>query len=152
MAEAQITNPMGAHYGLNAGGAFYYQNIVPWRANGSIAPYDTVSFVAATASNPVSVKKTAAADAALLFCGVAQESAIAGDQILVCMSGFTLVNIGTTSPAAGNAALVAGASDGVVGVDTATDATDIVGAYVGVFLGPEVGATNQAPIWVFPRA
>lgn len=76
-------------------------------------------------------------------CGVALEAGAVGDTITMRRSGLVLVNIDTGTVAANERAILlaggTGKADGIV-----ADATTIEGDTFGVFLGAEVGTTNQA--------
>lgn len=79
-----------------------------------------------------------------VFAGVALQGGISGDVIMAVVEGPALVNIGTETVALAERAIFttnAGAADGV-----AADATTVAGDSWGVFLGAEIGTTNQAVV------
>lgn len=146
-----ITNPEGA-YGQTP---FPYSERVPFKnvsaGNGTILPGDVVVWVWDETTQVLGVNKSDAgtSDPAMI-AGVAAERITVGDTGLICVFGYTLVNIGSGTGDAVAAAERAiphattdGAADGV-----AADATTVAGDTFGVFLGDEVGTTNQAPLWV----
>lgn len=160
MPVAQITNPSGAHktvtdfvtYKAADGSDLQYgQTVEEFVASDAILANDWVAFVAAATAAPLKVEKLDVSDAqaANLCAGVALEGAAAGEIVRVCREGITLCNIGDTGAiAAGDVAIKHATADGCSGVTAfaAVDATTILGTVLGVYLGPEVGTTNKAPV------
>lgn len=128
------------------------QRILPFRANDTIAQWDAVAIIGATATVPVSVEKLDISDAfaGLMFIGVAQEAGVAGDIISVCVEGVTLVKTDTGDPVYGDV-VIKGAADGQVttaGTLGGTwDGSDVAGTAFGVFLDVE-NASDFAPMYV----
>lgn len=167
MPEAIVTTPTGPLWATvsdfttyvdgDSKAIQYGQQCVPMRANAAITKYDLVGLVAATTTVPLSVEQLDVSDAFAEFVcfGIAQEAATAaGDIIQVCTRGVSLVNIGNSGAIAlGDIAVKHGSTDGCAtliasGTWTA-DATAAAGPgkAVGVFLGPEVGTSNTAPVY-----
>lgn len=157
MGSRQITNPMAAYTtvtdyrtGVDAAGAdlAYERKVEQFRANATIVKGQALMWVAPTATVPLSVTPmTAAVSAsdAWLFAGAAMESAEAGDTVAVLREGFGVVQTETAdTPAFGNALCLPDTTTG----DFATPADSPTGgAQVGVVLGPEIGTTDTA--WVY---
>lgn len=144
-----ITNPTGAFGQTPAP----YSKRVPFKntgtGNGVIALGDVVAFVWDETTQTLGVNKSDAgtSDPALI-AGVASERIAVGSVGLVCVHGYTLVNIASgDAVAAGDRAIPHATTDGKADGVTA-DATIIEGDTFGVFLGDEVGTTDQAPLWV----
>lgn len=79
-----------------------------------------------------------------VVCGVALEGAASGGIVRFVRNGPAKVNIGSGTVALGERAVATttvGVADGV-----AADATTITGDSWGVFLGAEIGTTNQAVV------
>lgn len=121
------------------------QNNVPelirmCKAAGVIAAGDIVSWVAVNTDVEATVEQTDVSDAAPnVIAGVALEAAAAaGDYIQVCRQGVCRVNIGAGTVAFGEVAGLHATTDG------AADTADATEGGFGVFLGAEIGSTNQA--------
>lgn len=144
-----ISNPQGAHRtvttfvaGQDDGGEALIQPAVTqaYRANEAIVRGQVCAWVAPTASVPLSVKPMATADNSLLFAGVALDNADAGQSVQLAQLGHALVRTGDVTTQLGHY-LVKPASTAGVGtlVSDALDATDVVGAVLGVVLGSDDG-------------
>lgn len=134
----------------------YPRTVDTFVANDTIAVGDWVAFVAvAGASGPgLRVEKMDVSDAtaAMLKAGVAREAATAGEMLQVTTRGVALCNIGDTAAVAlGDAAVKHATTDGASGriANASIDATTVTGTILGTYLGPEIGTTNQAPVWVW---
>lgn len=141
------------------GGQFGYTELaqtthryeVPMKASAAIAAGDVVAFVAFNTDVEPTIKKADVSENGEipLICGVAlNAAAAAGDLVQVVRLGPAKVNISTDTVAAGECATVHGSVDGAA-TGVAADATSVIGDYFGVFLGAEIGTTNQA--WVDVR-
>lgn len=149
-----LTNPRGAHKEVTTfiGGRYadgtpfdLPQETESWRANAAITRGQAVSWVAPTATAPISVTPMTTTTADFLFAGAALESAAAGDQVLICKEGFCEILIDASDTAAAlDVIRVPDATDGSFATGTAeVDET----ASVGVGFGTEVG-TNFAQAWI----
>ena len=161
MPEAVITTPKGPYAGVtdyttyldNDGKLIQYGQVcVPFRLNDTVAKYESVAYVAATATVPLSVELLDVSDALKavnLYAGVAQEAGVAGDIVNVCLRGVTLAKTGTTDPIAGSAVVIGGA-DGQVDalLIGAQDATIVSNTIKGAFLDVE-NASDYAPIVLY---
>lgn len=117
--------------------------------NGAIAVGDVVVWVWDETSQKLGVNKSDAgtSDPASV-AGVAAEAMAVGETGLVCVFGYTLVNIASgDAVAAWDRAIMHATTDGKADGVTA-DATIIAGDTFGTFLGDEVGTTDKAPLWV----
>lgn len=164
MPEGVVTNPTGAYRLVSDFTTWvdgfgneieYERTVATFRANGTIAAHDAVSFVAPTTALPLSVQQFPTTNTILVgnqFVGVSFEAGVAGDQVQVITRGFARVLVGTATPAAYDVAVRAGSAAGAVGVlASGTEAnTDIIGTAFGVFLGVK-DASNFAPIWLSGR-
>jgi hypothetical protein len=144
-----ISNPFGAHVpvttfasGVDADGQPFYQPsaIQEYRANAAVARGDVVQWVAATASVPLSVAAMATASSALIFAGVALNSAATGETVQVAQHGHVLVRTGDITTALGEYLLKPSTTAGVgVTSNTAIDATTVAGSILGVVVGNDDG-------------
>lgn len=152
-----ISNSQGAHRVVSTfvtdqddGGEALHQptGITEYRANAAISVGQVVSFVAGTATVPLSVKPMATGDSVLIFAGIAQNSAIAGETVQVAQVGHALLAIGAGTPAFGEYLTKPAVTAGL-GVNTATaiDATTVAGTVLGVFVGTKA-ASNLAPVFL----
>lgn len=161
MPEAILTSPKGGYgrvtdfttYKDTDGAEIRYdQRCGNYRCNETIAKYQAVALVAATATVPLSVEVLDISDAiaGLVFIGVAQQAGVAGDVISVCVEGVTLVKVDTGDPVFGDVA-IKGASDGTLttaGTAGGTwDGSDVAGTACGIFLDVE-DANDYAPLYV----
>lgn len=161
MPEAQLLDPLGAYKGIADFTLFrtdskvqrlYPRRVDTFRANDTIAIYQAVALVAATTTVPVSVELLDVSDAfaGLLFVGVAQHAAVAGDVLAVCTWGFTPAKVDTSDPIFGDAA-IKGAADGQLAtagtLGGTWDGSDVSGTACGVWLDAE-DASDYAPLWV----
>lgn len=95
-----------------------------YRANAAVAKGDALMWVAPTTTVPLSVTPMTSAGADYLFAGVATEAAAAGEYLRVGIQGHFQINVGSTTPAAGNYVIVPDATTGVFGTDATPDDTD----------------------------
>lgn len=163
MPEAMLTNPTAAFAPssdyttyLDGDGNLIQmgQRIIQIRANDTIAKWQSVALVAATATVPLSCELLDVSDALKatnLYLGVAQEAGVAGDIIRVCTQGVTLAKVDTTDPVSGSAVVI-GAADGQVGalLIGSQDATVVANTVLGVFLDVE-NASDYAAINLYGR-
>lgn len=155
----QITNPAGAWQTVTSflTGRDSNGNLLPigstvetYRANEAIAATQCVALVAPTATVPLSVEVMDVSDAfaTLVFIGVAQEAAAAGEIVQVVTDGVVVVSIDDGAPIFGDVAIKHATVDGAVisgGTLGGTwDGSDVAGTAVGIFLGAEIGTTNTA--------
>ena len=148
MAGQVITNPLGA-FGRSTGNEVNYQVVVPFKAVGAITAGDFVTVAADVSTDTIITVSTLDVSDALpeLVIGVAKNATSASGEICeVVVYGFAVCNIGSTSPARGNIVII-GAGDGQAGVLAPAVAGTITGDNFGIFLGTEIGSTNQAAIW-----
>ena len=122
-------------------------------AAGTIAKNDWVGFVGASATAALKVEKLDVSDAfaATVCIGVALEGAAAGDRVQVVTRGVAICNINDTGTIAlGDVAVKHATADGASGVTAiaSLDATVVAGSILGIYLGPEIGTTGFAPVWV----
>ena len=147
MATQVITNPLGA-FGRSTGNEVNFQTVAPLEAAAAITAGDLVAVAASVNTDTTVTVETLDVSDALpeLVLGVAKNAAAAGEIVEVVVPGYAICNIGSTSPAMGNIVII-GASDGVAGVLAPAVAGTITGDNFGVYLGTEIGSTNQAAIW-----
>ena len=147
MAGQVITNPLGA-FGRTTGNEVNYQVVAPFEAAAAISANDLVAVAASVNTDTtITVEQFDVSDALPeLVLGVAKNAAAAGEIVEVVVHGYAICNIGSTSPAMGNIVII-GASDGVAGVLAPAVAGTITGDNFGIYLGTEIGSTNQAAIW-----
>ena len=147
MATQVITNPLGA-FGRSTGNEVNFQTVAPLEAAAAITAGDLVAVAASVNTDTtITVEQFYVSDALPeLVLGVAKNAAAAGEIVEVVVHGYAICNIGSTSPAMGNIVII-GASDGVAGVLAPAVAGTITGDNFGIFLGTEIGSTNQAAIW-----
>ena len=147
MATQVITNPLGA-FGRSTGNEVNFQTVAPFEAAAAITAGDLVAVAASVNTDTtITVAQFDVSDALPeLVLGVAKNAAAAGEIVEVVVHGYANCNIGSTSPAMGNIVII-GASDGVAGVLAPAVAGTITGDNFGIFLGTEIGSTNQAAIW-----
>lgn len=141
-----ITDPFGVSADPKYGGEDYpFENN---SASVAIATYDLVVWVWDEATLKLKVKLAdVSADDPALIAGVAQEPIPASGAGLVRTHGYSLVNIGDGTVAAGERAGFHATTDGAAD-SAAADATTISGDTFGVMLGDEIGTTNRAPVWI----
>ena len=96
-----------------------------------------------TATLPTVIPQDAGTSDPALVAGVATDSADIGEAVQIVRSGPCKVNIGAATVSAGQQAIPHATTDGAAQGVTA-DATTVVGDTFGVFLGAEIGTTNQA--------
>ena len=148
MANQVLTNPLGA-FGRTTGSEINYQVVVPFESVGVITAGDFVTVAADVSTDAAITVSTHDVSDALpeLVIGVAKNATTAAGEICeVVVFGYAVCNIGSTSPARGNIVII-GASDGVAGVLAPAVAGTITGDNFGIYLGTEIGSTNQAAIW-----
>lgn len=159
MAERQLNNPLGGgsmssivsdhrtFKDAEGGTVALHTEQVRFQASGAIARGDLVSLVSPTAATtPLRVKQAATADVGSRKIGIALNAAAAtGDPVDVCIGGLCFANVGAGTPAADGAAVVSGATAGLVATGT-VDASTLAGTIVGTFLGAK-DADNRAPLW-----
>lgn len=154
----QITNPDGAYQTVtdfrtgqaSDGSAIQYGQTECYviRANATIARGEALSIVAPTATVPVSVTPMAAATAVHLYLGAAQHDAVAGEPVLVVRRGFAVVRTeAADAPAAGE---VLRCPDTTTGRFAASGALGAGGEVAGTVLGPEIGTTDFAFVFLDP--
>jgi hypothetical protein len=145
MAEQGLVNPRAANTnvttyvsGVDANGIEipYGRFELAYRANAAVSVGQAVSFVAPTATVPLSVTPMATATSQTLFAGIALESAPAGGTVRVCHRGHCLILANAQTPAAGNFVRVPGTTTGEPTISsTAIDATTVVGTVIVVVFG-----------------
>lgn len=147
MATQVITNPLGA-FGRSTGNEVNFQTVAPLEAAAAITAGDLVAVAASVNTDTtITVEQFDVSDALPeLVLGVAKNAAAAGEIVEVVVHGYAICNIGSTSPAMGNIVII-GAGDGQAGVLAPAVAGTITGDNFGIFLGTEIGSTNQAAIW-----
>lgn len=161
MAQEHVSNPLNAHRvvsdnrtmkddsgeALNVGKTTRF-----FRAAAAISAGDIVCLLApAAAGTPMSVTPKVTARLLPSVIGVAEKAATAAGQIIpVVIEGLAFVNVGAGVPAADNTATVQTNSVQAAVVAAENDATTIVGATLGVFLGVK-DANNKAPVYVYRR-
>ena len=147
MASQVLTNPLGA-FGRSTGNEVNFQTVAPFEAAAAISAGDLVAVAATVNTDTTITVETLDVSDALpeLVLGVAKNAAAAGEVVEGVIHGDASCNIGSTSPAMGNIVII-GASDGVAGVLAPAVAGTITGDNFGVYLGTEIGSTNQAAIW-----
>lgn len=142
---------------LDADGIFHgedwYQDVIPYRANTTIAAGDAVMFVAPTATVPLSVTPlSTTAGEAYRFVGIAKESATAGQQCDIVVAGVVQVNIGSQTVAFGD--MCTSPATGAAGVPTrvaqaSVAATHIIGTMIGTYLSAnDITGTDKAVVFV----
>lgn len=164
MGDGNIFNPGAAGLSVTAFTSYvdatgqvlpYYRQQVQLRANEAIAAGQLIGLVGATATVPLSAEPLDVSDAfASLVCfGVAAEAAAAaGDLVSIVTDGPVIVNIDDTGACVlGDVVIKHATTDGAAGnggtLGGTWDAADVAGTALGVYLGPEIGTSNQAPIW-----
>lgn len=147
MATQVLTNPLGA-FGRTTGNEVNFQVVAPFKAATAISKGDLVAVAATVNTDTVITVETLDVSDALpeLVLGVAKNAAAANEVVEVVVHGYAICNIGSTSPALGNLVII-GAADGAAGVLAPGVAGTITGDNFGIFLGTEIGSTNQAAIW-----
>jgi hypothetical protein len=151
MAEQGLVNPRAAFTnvttfvsGVDANGIEipYGRLELAYRANAAISVGQVVSFVAPTATVPLSVTPMTTATSQTLFAGIALEAAAAGGTVRVCTRGHCLVLANAQTPAAGQFIRVPGTTTGEPTISaTAIDATTVVGTILGVVFGVKDATT-----------
>lgn len=155
---ALITNPKGAYrtvsdyrtgqdadgFDLQMGQGETY--VV--RANATIGKGEAVMWVAATSTVETSVTPMTAAADVSLFAGAAQHAAAAGDYVTIIRRGFAVVQTETADTAAfGN---ILRAPDTTTGDFAVSGALGAGGEALGVVLGPEIGTSDTALVFLDP--
>lgn len=156
MPITELGNPSGAfqktttyvsgvddEFQMHEYGTFY----LTLRANAAVVKGAGVSWVAPTATVPVSVTPMPTASTDLDFAGVAMDAAsAAGQYIRVCILGFCLVNAAALTFAAGEYLANPSATAGEL-VNTAAptfDAALVTGTILGRVFGVKNATTNLA--------
>lgn len=159
MADRTLINPNGANVtvtdfrlGIDASSKRldYFNESVEFQLSGTVVKGDVLIRVAPTAAGtPLCAAQAGIAPSGWQVVGVAEKSGVAGDVISVTIRGFTFVNVGAGTAAAGDVAVisatVAGRAD-VVAAGTGLAATTVVGTVLGHLLGAK-NAANLAPVW-----
>lgn len=118
-------------------------------ANGVVAEGDVLVRVVPTATQQCRVAKTGASATGWTIAGVARTPASAAGKVVeVVTEGYTLVNVGATTPAAGDVCIVsatAGQAD-VIAAGTGIVAATLVGTVLGEYMGVK-NASNLALIY-----
>lgn len=118
-------------------------------SNGAIAIGDVCVHVVPTATQKPRVAKSGATAGGWTVIGVAASVATAaGRDIEIVTEGYCLVNVGATTPAAGDVCIVsatAGQADVIV-AGTGVVAATVAGTVLGYYLGTK-DANNLAFIW-----
>lgn len=144
MGAKQITNPngVGGATALNQNGPMLTAELVTTVAcaKGDVMAWNTQ----ATDTVPTIAPAITGTTNAQAIAGVALEAAAANKTVAICRQGPCLVNIGVGGVVAAweRAILLAGNTGKADGV--AADATTVDGTAFGVFLGGEIGTTDQA--------
>ena len=119
-------------------------------ANGAVAEGDVLVRVVPTATQDCRVAKGGATPGVWTIAGIARTPAAAAGRVVeVCTGGYTLVNVGSTTPAAGDVAIVsatAGQAD-VIAAGTGIVAATLVGSVLGEYMGVK-NAANLALIYM----
>lgn len=161
LAYTSTTDPSTWNDG-NGGflGPHYGQTIESYVASVAVEAGDIVSFVAPTATVPLSVKpSTTTATESWRGVGVARNAAAAGDIVDVIVKGVAVVSVGTADPAFGDVAtFTANTTAGVTSVITAANyatQTTIAQKALGTFLSaddfPTLPTTTEtAVVYVSP--
>lgn len=159
--ESAIINPDGAlddvtdfRTGRNRTGAplMQGQQVFSYRADAPVVRGQCLTFVAPTATVPLSVTPTTTALAAShphLWAGVALNSAATGKAVDCCFQGVAVVQFDSSdTPAAGNLLLLPDATTGDFAAAAAAVANDVV---VGAVLGaPNADGTVLARVGFVP--
>lgn len=119
--------------------------VLRYEASAAISDGDVVVFDTQTTDDKPTVDKAASGDDPRAVCGVAIGGAAAGDIVKVCRLGPCKVNISTNTVVAWELAQRDGTTAGAAASVTGS-ATVEVGDYFGIFLGAEIGSTNQAVV------
>ena len=155
MAEQQLTNPQGFHRTVTDFRTFkdvqgedisYGKTTRFFRANEAITKGQVVTFVAATATVPLSVEPAAAGSS---FKGVADASAAAGAMVPVVVEGVAEVIALTANAVAFNDAMIVSGTAGTA-TPVAEDATTVVGTVLGYALNTKASAT-AGNVFVYVR-
>jgi hypothetical protein len=117
------------------------------KVTGAVTAGDVVVWTTQNTDVNATVRQAdVSADDPALIAGVAITAATAANEtITICRLGPCLVNIGDATVAAGDRAAFHATTDGAAD-GAAADATTISGDTFGVFLGAEIGSTNQAVV------
>lgn len=138
-----ISNP-GSAFGYTSLEQTSSRRVMEVKTTVALSKGDVVAWVSQnTDVAPTVLAAIAGTTDPAVVCGVALNAAAANGTVLICRDGPCLVNISTGTVAHGERAiLLSGATGFADGV--AADATTIEGDTFGVFLGGEIGSTNQA--------
>jgi hypothetical protein len=121
------------------------------RANAAIVKGNVLSWVAPTATVPVSVTNMPTASGQLDFAGIAMESATAGKYVRVAVGGFALVDVASQTVASGEYLLKPTTTAGKgISASTAIDATTVAGTILGRFFGVKNAVTSLALAFIRP--
>lgn len=140
----QIKNVVGGP-GTNSLNNTADRYVIDVLTDGAVTAGDVVAWTTQTTDDVPTVHAADTDnDDPALVAGVAVNTASSGQVVTIVRSGPALVNISSGTVAAAERAIAtttAGIADGV-----AADASTVVGDSWGVFLGAEVGTTNQAVV------
>jgi hypothetical protein len=155
-AVNQISNPFGAltsvsdhtdgydAFGTKIG---YYSKKGEFRANAAITKGAVCMWVEATTTVPYSVTPMTAAASDILFVGVADHAAAAGELVQLTLHGFCLVDVAAETSAFGSLLSVPATTTGKGEIGATHDATMVVGTAIGITLGAKDGS-NLAAAWI----
>jgi len=148
MANQVLTNPLGA-FGQSTGSSVNFQIVAPFKAAAAITAGDLVAVAASVDTDTtVTVEQLDVSDSLPeRVLGVAKNTAAADEVVEVVVFGYAVCNIGNTAPALDDLVTLHGSTDGAAGKVSPADANAIVGDHFGIYLGTEIGSTNQAAIW-----
>jgi hypothetical protein len=144
MPGPEIANTTGA-YGLTTLNQTAMREV--WEAPAEtalITAGDVLVWTGQTTDDNPTVDQSATGDDPALQAGIALNVAAAGGIVHFVRSGPALANIGAgNSSTAAQLGQRSSAAAGVV-TSAAGDGDSVVGDYIGVFLGAEIGSTNQS--------
>lgn len=151
MPGQEITNPQGA-FGYTAGDQKYPRRVEEFVAKVALTEGQAVVFDWTESGEVLQVDLLDVAgspDDPALMAGVVMEgeNPAAGETVKVVVWGFVHANIGDGTIAAGERAVFHASTDGALD-GVAADATTVSGDTLGVWLGDEIGTTNQGPLWI----
>lgn len=155
-----ISNPAGAFSnvltfvsGVNEfnGEIEYGKNFRSYRVGTAVVRGQALSFVAPTATVPITVAPMGTAINARLFAGIALESAAIGQFVRTANQGHCLLFVNAQTVAAGDTVSVPAVNAGEASCAAADpDATTIVGRTLGVIFGikASTAGANLAPAYL----
>ena len=147
MANQIITNPLGS-FGQSTGSQVNFQIVAPFKAATAVSAGDLVAVAASVNTDTTVTVETLDVSDSLpeRVIGVAKNTAAADEVVETVVFGYAVCNIGDTAPALDDLVTLHASTDGAAGKVSPADASAIVGDHFGIYLGTEIGSTNQAAI------